>query len=252
MSESRLRFEDAGVTHAGKVRANNEDAFLSRPGQRLWTVADGMGGHDDGEWASQCIVERLAAAELGEGFDADVTRVADAIHAANAAIHAECEAADKRMGSTVVALLIEGPRFAVFWVGDSRVYLLRDGQIVRLTKDHSQVQAMVDAGQLTLEEAAAHPMSNVITRAVGVAEELELDAILDEAEPGDVFVLCSDGLTDVAADADIAATLAGKAPEVAAQALLDLTLDRGAPDNVSIVVVACAEATAASAERVEP
>jgi len=250
MSAIHLRFEDAGVTHAGKVRANNEDAFLARPGQRLWTVADGMGGHDDGEWASQCIVERLAAAELGEGFDADVTRVADAIHAANAAIHAECEAADKRMGSTVVALLIEGPRFAVFWVGDSRVYLMRDGQIVRLTKDHSQVQAMVDAGQLTLEEAAAHPMSNVITRAVGVAEELELDAILDEAEPGDVFVLCSDGLTDVAADADIAATLAGKPPEMAAQALLDLTLDRGAPDNVSIVVVACAEATAVGAEGV--
>jgi serine/threonine-protein phosphatase Stp1 len=242
MTGVALRFEDAGVTHPGKVRSNNEDAFLARPNERLWTVADGMGGHEDGEWASQCIVDQLAATSLGQDFDADLTEVANAIHAANAAIHAAAERDAKQMGSTVVALLIEGPRFAVFWVGDSRVYLLRDGQIVRLTKDHSQVQAMVDAGQLTLEEAASHPMSNVIVRAVGVDGRLELDAIIDEALPGDVFVLCSDGLTDVAADADIAATAAGKPPAAAAQDLLDLTLLRGAPDNVSIVVVACSEA----------
>jgi serine/threonine protein phosphatase PrpC len=252
MSAVLLRFEDAGLTHPGRVRSNNEDAFLARPAARLWTVADGMGGHDDGERASQHVVERLAAAELGSDFDEDLARVSEAIHAANAAIRAESEAEDKQMGSTVVALLIEGPRFAVFWVGDSRVYLMRDSQIVRLTRDHSQVQAMVDAGQLTPEEAATHPMSNVVTRAVGVSDDLEVDAILDEAEPGDVFILCSDGLTDVAADADIAEVAAGKTPSAAAQALLDLTLERGAPDNVSVVVVTCAEATAAAVEASAP
>jgi serine/threonine protein phosphatase PrpC len=250
MSDGEISFLTAGVTHTGKVRTNNEDAILARPETRLWAVADGMGGHDDGEWASQCLVEHLSPIRPGNDFECDLDSVAGAIHRANAAIHAEAVAGAKRMGSTIVAMLAAGSRFAVFWVGDSRVYLLRNGQLIRLTKDHSHVQDMVDAGRLTPQEAEAHPMGNVITRAIGVGPEVELDAIVDEAQAGDLFVLCSDGLTDVVSDPDLASAALLLRPDAVVDALLNLCLDRGAPDNVSIVAVLCEDARRGSAEGV--
>ncbi|WP_315760677.1 PP2C family protein-serine/threonine phosphatase [Sphingomonas sp. Y38-1Y] len=239
------RIDAHALTHVGRVRKNNEDSFCERPRDGLWAVADGMGGHERGEVASAAIVEALHAAPLTGQFDDDAPIAADAIHAANARIWAEGQERGGQMGSTVVALLLRGWRFAVLWVGDSRAYLLRGGTLYQLTRDHSQVQDMVDRGLLSEADAAGHPMSHVLARAVGVRPETEVDIVADEAVPGDVFLLCSDGLSGPLADAEIAGLLrTGDAQ--AAERLVAATLDRGAPDNVTIVVVALNETTSLS------
>jgi len=242
MADRSLRVHDASLTHEGKVRTVNEDAVLADARAGLWAVADGMGGHANGQWAAQAVVAALGQAAAGD-FDARARAVSDALHAANARIWEQGRTIGKSMGSTVTALLLQGARFAVFWAGDSRCYLLRGGTIYRLTTDHSQVQELVNAGRLTPEEAESHPMAHVLSRAVGVQPELELEAVTDEAQAGDVFLLCSDGLTRMAPDAELAAVLNGKSPRAAAEQLVALCLERGAPDNVSVVVVGCDETT---------
>ena len=147
------------------------------------------------------------------------------------------------MGSTVVALLVQDRRFAVLWAGDSRIYLRRDRSLHQLTRDHTQVQDMVDAGLLSPEEAKEHPMKHVLARAVGVQPRLELDAIVDEADVGDMFLLCSDGLTGQVSDDEIVTTMNGRQPQAVCAALVELCLERGAPDNVTTVAVACEEIT---------
>ena len=239
MADARLRFQDAALTHPGRVRSANEDSILARADSGLWAVADGMGGHSHGERASAAITQALESAVLPADFDAAAAAAAQAIHAANRQIWAETKALGASMGSTAVALLLRGDRFVVFWAGDSRCYLLRAGRLFQLTTDHSQVQDMVSAGRLTPEEAETHPMAHVLSRAVGVEPELELDAVSDEAMVGDTFLICSDGLTRTVGDAELAALLAGGRPAAAAEELVRLCLERGAPDNVSVVVVAC-------------
>jgi serine/threonine protein phosphatase PrpC len=202
-----------------------------------------MGGHVNGAWASKAVADHLKSVELSGDFDADSLRVADSIHAANAQVHSESQAVGKPMGSTAAVLLLREERFAVLWAGDSRAYLLRDGALYRLTRDHTQVQEMVDRGLLTPEEAAHHPMSHVITRAVGVQSVLEVDAIADAPMAGDVFLLCSDGLYGVVADEEIAHHLGANRPGQACQQLVELCLERGAPDNVTVVAVACDQTT---------
>jgi serine/threonine protein phosphatase PrpC len=242
MIERSLRIHDAGLSHAGKVRGVNEDAILLMNGAGVWAVADGMGGHARGQWASRAIVEALAGTE-GVDFEVHAQAAAAALHAANTRIWNEGQARGQSMGSTVAALVLHGTRFAVFWVGDSRVYLLREQSMHRLTTDHSQVQEMVDAGRLSAEEAQAHPMAHVLSRAIGVRPELELEAVSDEACAGDVFLLCSDGLTRAVADDEIAQCLGSAAPALAAEKLVETCLERGAPDNVSVVIVRCDETT---------
>ncbi len=148
------------------------------------------------------------------------------------------------MGSTAVALYLSDRQFACLWAGDSRIYLLRDGALLQLTRDHTQVQEMVDRGLLSPAEAKHHPMSHVLSRAVGVEETLQLDAISDEAAPRDIFLLCSDGLTGLVSDGEIADTLSRLPVNAACNRLLEMVLDRGAPDNVTIVAVSCEEKTA--------
>jgi serine/threonine-protein phosphatase Stp1 len=243
MADRALRIQDASLSHAGKVRAVNEDSVFANPRDGLWAVADGMGGHANGQWASQAIVAALAERPLEGDFDARARVASDALHLANSRIWEQGRSLGQSMGSTVTALLLQDGRFAVFWAGDSRCYLLRGGVFYRLTTDHSQVQELVTAGRLTAEEAESHPMAHVLSRAVGVQPSLELEAVADEAAPGDVFLLCSDGLSRLASDAELAAMLGGKSPHTAAEQLVGLSLERGAPDNVSVVVVGCDEAT---------
>lgn len=237
------RLEHAALSHEGRVRKNNEDAFCVRAADGLFVVADGMGGHENGEWASAAIVDTLQVTPLPDDFDAASQAVAAALHRANATIHAEARARDLQMGSTVVALLIRDGRFAVLWVGDSRAYLRRDGQLVRISHDHTQVQEMIDRGLLTVEDAEGHPMSHVLARAMGVRDVVEVDVIADEIESGDVFLLCSDGLMARVEDEEIATVLGEADADTRVQRLVKLTLDRGAPDNVTVITIGIAQTT---------
>lgn len=244
---SALRIDGVAATHPGLVRAANEDAFCDRGSDGLWAVADGMGGHAAGDWASRALAEALAAAALPPELESAADSAASAIHRANARIRAEAERRGAQMGSTVVALVVCEGRFAVLWVGDSRAYLLRGGQLVQLSRDHTQVQEMVDRGLIAAHEARDHPRGHVLSRAVGVRDRLEIDAVVDEVEPGDIFLLCSDGLTGEVDDTEITRVLTDyPGRQAALDRLFAMALDRGAPDNVTAVIVTAQEATAIS------
>lgn len=242
-----MRVDGVAATHPGLVRTANEDSFCDRGSDGVWAVADGMGGHAHGDWASRALADALAGATIPPAIDAAAAAVADAIHGANARILAEAARLDKQMGSTIVALVVRDGRFAVLWVGDSRAYLLRSGHLIQLSRDHTQVQEMIDRGLLAAHEARDHPRGHVLARAVGVRAELEVEGIADEVEPGDLFLLCSDGLTGEVDDAEIAAVLTESTGKQAAlDRLFALALDRGAPDNVTALIVTAHEATAVS------
>ncbi|HEY5288986.1 MAG TPA: protein phosphatase 2C domain-containing protein [Caulobacteraceae bacterium] len=238
-----LRLVDAARTDVGKVRKRNEDSLLADRERGLWAVADGMGGFENGQWASQAVIDGLSKIELARDFDADAIIVADALHEANGRIGAESAALGKPMGSTVVAVLIEDRRFAVLWAGDCRAYLLRGGALHRLSRDHTQVQELVERGYLAPEDAPHHPMSHVVSRAIGVEPTLEVDVVTDEVQVGDVFFLCSDGLHGIVSDAEIGHTLGALRPGPACGRLLEMALGRGAPDNVTLIAVACDQVT---------
>jgi serine/threonine protein phosphatase PrpC len=235
-------FFEVHVSHPGSVRTENEDAFLARGGDGLWVVADGMGGLADGQWAARVLAKQLAEAALIDDLEQDAATVADTVRHANFEIFEESMARQNHIGSTVVALLICGSRFAAVWAGDSRLYLRRDGALVQVTTDHTQVQQLVHAGYMTPREAAEHPMNHVLARAVGTHAEVEPETLIGEVKPGDLFLLCSDGLPRVVEDEEIARELEKEDHGAAmVQHLLDLALARGAPDNVTILAIRCAE-----------
>jgi protein phosphatase/serine/threonine-protein phosphatase Stp1 len=224
----------AGATHAGAVRKRNEDAFVELPESGLWAVADGAGGHGAGDVASAAIADALAGIPPHLGAAELLAQVRLRLAGVHAALQAHPGPGGRTPASTVVALLARSGHFALLWAGDSRGYLLRAGALTRLTRDHSLVQELVDAGALSEAEAERHPQANVITRAVGAPGELVLDKVSGPLHAGDVFLLCSDGLFKEIAEAEIAALLgAGQGPE----ALLAEALRRGARDNVTAVAV---------------
>ena len=234
-----LRFRSAARSEAGPVRTSNEDRFLQQPELGLWAVADGMGGHEAGEVASGLIVEALAEIDdMSSGY-AYLNAVRGSLARVNADLVGRAQARNSSgvIGSTVVALLIHEAHYACVWAGDSRAYRLRDGAIVQLSHDHSVVQELVDAGALTREQARADRRANVITRAVGVGGDLDLAQDYGPVEAGDCFLLCSDGLTGLVDDDELAAAMTDPDPEAAADRLLALALDRGARDNVTLVVI---------------
>jgi serine/threonine-protein phosphatase Stp1 len=238
-----FRIESWSVTHEGRVRTHNEDSYLARDGDGLWAVADGMGGHEGGEWASGRIVRELGRVATDKGFEASCEAAEKAILAANRQILAEGKKRGKRMGSTLVMLIVEGPRFALLWIGDSRAYLMRGGKFAQLSRDHTQVQEMVARGLMTAEQALGHPMGHVLSRAVGVQKEIEIDRVDGEVHSGDIFLLCSDGLHGVVDDEGIAAHFCREAPERALDQLVELTLANGAPDNVTGIAVWASDPT---------
>ena len=237
-----FRIKDRSLTHVGIVRTENEDSHFSAQQARVWVVADGMGGHFNGRFASQTIVDAVGAARLPEDLDLAWDQVAAAIHSANGVIFAKSLEVGKQIGSTVVALVVRGQEFVVLWAGDSRAYLMRDKALIQLTRDHTQVEMMLERGLLSPEEAADHPMKHVLARAVGVQETLELDAIKDEFIGHDLFLLCSDGLYGVLSDDEIAAYLHEYGHD-AGEKLIAACLERGAPDNVTVTLVAASEPT---------
>jgi serine/threonine protein phosphatase PrpC len=218
------------------VRSHNEDRLLDRPDLGLWAVADGMGGHSNGDVAAQMVIDALAAVPPGGSGYALLNDADAAIARANLEIRNLSQDSGRVSGSTIVALLIREDHFACLWAGDSRAYLLRDGKLSQLTHDHSLVQQLVDDGLLTEQERRHHPQANIITRAIGHAAELQIDRRFGSVLPGDLFLLCSDGLTACTDEEEIRTTI--RADRIAAvQELIDLALSRGAPDNVSIILV---------------
>lgn len=235
MSPRQVKF--AARTHVGKVRKLNEDSILPLPDSGVYVLADGMGGYEGGDYASQSVIARIAAIspslEAGELLRA----VRAAILEAHAEIAQESARQETTMGTTVVALILTDGHFACLWVGDSRLYLLRDGQIEQLSDDHSLVAEMVRAGTLSPEEAEHHPRANVITRAVGVGDALEIDKIRGEVHRGDRFLLCSDGLSRYTGHTDLQRLLAGPALDSVTEGLIEFALDHGGEDNVSVIAV---------------
>jgi serine/threonine protein phosphatase Stp1 len=238
----KLRLEVDVHTHQGCVRAVNEDSLTASARNQVWAIADGMGGHKNGQFASQQLASSIEAAVIPDDLDGACQALADAIYVANDFVFAEAQKAGQQMGSTVVALVIRGDSFAVLWAGDSRAYLLRDDVLHQLTKDHTQVQEMLDRGLLSEKEAADHPMSHVLARAVGVQADLEIDAISDTALVGDTFLLCSDGLHGVLGETEIIEIIEKWGRESAAK-LVEACIENGAPDNVSVAIVRTFEPT---------
>jgi serine/threonine protein phosphatase PrpC len=234
-----MGFDCAIRTHVGLKRKLNEDSVLGGPDQAIWAVADGMGGHEAGEVASARVVEALAGIPAGHHPDEQVGLAVAALKKVNQELMelAFDGLEQKTIGSTVVGLSLGDGQYRCFWAGDSRAYRIRDGGIVQLSRDHSLVQDLIAAKMLDPEDAESHPNANVITRAVGAAEDLQIDTVGGVAFPGDIFVLGSDGLTRVDSQVEILAALYSKPIEEAADALLEMVLARGAPDNVSIVIV---------------
>jgi serine/threonine protein phosphatase PrpC len=230
--------ETGSTTHTGMVRDHNEDNHLVLPDAGLWLVADGMGGHEAGEVASKMIVE--AAASIGQATSAPdmLGRLVDRIEVAHKNIREHSiKLGGATIGSTVVALLCYDGHFAVIWAGDSRAYLLRDGLLHQISKDHTEAQELVAQGIITAEQALHWPRRNVITRAVGVFDRPNADKITGTIQPGDVFLLCSDGLTEHVPPPDLAVLMADPDPQAACDKLVNLTLARGAKDNVTVIVV---------------
>lgn len=227
-------------THRGTVRKINEDAFLERPTQGVWVVADGMGGHAAGDVASQLVIDTiLKTIEHLSTDEISVNILVESLKESNTILQrmSKTQFSGKVAGSTVVVLLIKDDHYHLLWVGDSRGYLLREGVLQQVTKDHSQVNDMVDEGLILAEEAESHPLTNVITRAVGVDTELNVDIKSDRLILGDVFLLCSDGLNKEVSDKEIEKVLQPGNIIDAGMALMHASLVRNARDNVTCILI---------------
>ena len=238
MDDAMSWIEAGAATHVGKVRRQNEDNYLVATRRGLWAVADGMGGHEAGEVASRIVIEELdaiaapaTAAELLASCEQHMIK-------ANSRLK---QLADERggvlIGTTVAVLLVFDSHYAGVWSGDSRIYRIRQHRIEQISVDHTEVQELISEGKLTEEEARVWPRRNVITRAIGVNDSPELEIKGGTLEPGDIFVICSDGLTAHVEDGEILALASNHRPQQACDLLIDLTLDRGAVDNVTVVAV---------------
>lgn len=234
---SVTQFDSYGTSHQGRVRTRNEDGYLVEPGLGLWLVADGMGGHDAGDLASASIVQHLSAIGAATSARDLRARFEEGLGRAHAQIQAIASERRVTIGSTVAALLARDGAYACLWAGDSRIYLVRGGEISQVSRDHTEVQELLDRGAITAEEADSWPRRNVITRAVGVHEDVVLEAEQGAVHPSDTFVLCTDGLTAHVSDTEIEAAVLALTPSEACEALVSKALDRGGKDNVTVVIV---------------
>ncbi|WP_299075077.1 protein phosphatase 2C domain-containing protein [uncultured Paraglaciecola sp.] len=230
-------WDSVAKTDIGTIRKVNEDDFLNAPEVGLWCVADGMGGHEKGDLASRTIVNSLQALAKSNPYPINPQQIKQAMQQVNSDLVDLASEKQAVIGSTVVVLVFEQQYAHCIWAGDSRVYRVRNNQLKRLTQDHSQVEEMVQQGLLTPEAAERHPNANVITRAVGGAETLELDLVTDVRREDDTYLLCSDGLNKVIDDAEIEQLLMTTPLKSIAETLIQTSLVRKARDNVTVVVV---------------
>ncbi len=234
-----LVWDSALFTHEGTVREANEDAVFSSSGGHFWAVADGMGGHSRGDVASQKIVDALEYLDPTDSMSELVDAVEDRLMMVNDQLFEYSQDVLKKavMGSTFVALLARNTFGACLWVGDSRLYRCRNRLLTQISRDHSQVEELLEKGLISREEANNHPQSNVITRAVGVRPSLLVDINAFSIGIGDTFLLCSDGLYNAVTEESILESLCLKNVNEISHELLNKALKNGAKDNVSAVIV---------------
>jgi protein phosphatase len=256
MHASHFRWVSSARSDAGRVRDINEDACLDEPARGRWAVADGMGGHAVGDLASRLVIDGLGQLPVATGITQGLTQARAQLLSANQQLRDEAVRRQvQRIGSTVVVLLACERFCGYLWAGDSRIYLCRQGQLRRLTRDHSHVEELRALGQLTDEEARNHPAHHIITRAVGATDTLDLDEDVIEVAEGDVFLLCSDGLSNELSDDEILATLAAAAPldcRRVTDELVDMALARGGRDNITAVVVQAEDPHASDKTLINP
>lgn len=238
-----------GVSHVGHVREENQDDYLVDAGAGLFAVADGVGGLKDGRHASHTVIEALAGLtgfsnlmEFRDSFEAGVTR-------ANHALRRFVRENGSALGTTLAALLIHDQALLCAWAGDSRIYRLRDQALTLLTDDHTEAADLLRQGTLTPEEARLWPRRNVITRAIGVDDAVNLEYRSGSIQSGDIYLLCSDGLTTHLSDTEILSILSGRSLDEAAEALIGATLREGASDNVTVILVGVRPASPLSERR---
>ncbi len=234
-----IAWDSCALSHEGMVRPVNEDAILSKPDIGLWAVADGMGGHKVGDIASSKIVAALDALEHCERLSDSVDIIENCLQEVNQLMleYAQIMLDGSTMGSTLVCAVIKGRIGACLWVGDSRLYRYRNNQLQQLSRDHSQLEEMIELGLITREASEQHPNRNVITRAIGVEQQLYVDLTLFSTQVGDTFLLCSDGLYNAISEEQLREGLTIKDVEVSANKLLSQSLENHARDNVSLIVI---------------
>ena len=234
-----MAFTSSATTHVGMVRKVNQDSYAERSDIGVWVVADGMGGHEAGEVASATVTDHIKTLAAQAYFADTVLAVENSIQTANQTLldQAATYNSDRMPGSTVAVLVIDGEQGALVWAGDSRIYRRRDQNVELITRDHSHVQDLVDQGVIEEDEAESHPMANVITRAVGISDPLELETKYIEVRPEDQFLLCSDGLSRLVTEDEIESMMANTDHDEVTQSLLHTALVRGARDNVTLICV---------------
>ncbi len=239
-NSSFLIWRSASVTNAGKKRKENQDACLDLPEIGLWVVADGMGGHEAGEVASAAIIEHCQQTSEPGDLNSFISEVQNRLLQVNRSIRqmASQRYNNATIGSTVVVLLAYGKQCACLWVGDSRIYRLRNAKLEQMTRDHSMVEQYIEQGIMTVEEASHSNIGNVLTRAVGGEDEMQIDLKVDEIQADDIFLLCSDGLYREVSEADMT-QLMSRGDDCASMTknLLESALNNGARDNVTVSVV---------------
>lgn len=242
MERAKLLYSGTGlISDVGCRRSINEDRALARPEVGVWVVADGMGGHAAGDFASQAIVDEIALVAPAPSLDILEAGVRLALTTANRKIQDRSEQLGmSTIGSTVAALLVLEDEYVCLWSGDSRVYVQREEGclIMQLTRDHTEVQGLVDAGAITTDQARKWPGKNVITRAIGVFPDIELERTWGHVFRGDLFILCSDGLTEHLTDDEIKTFALEADPQRACEEMVAETLARGGKDNVTVLCAA--------------
>ena len=230
-----IAWDSASGSDIGRVRHINEDAFLDSQEQRLWVVADGMGGQSRGDYASSAVVEQLRAFPRQISVLANLQDMESRLQVA----HEKCRTAFRkhRPGTTVAAMLAHGNYCFLLWAGDSRIYRLRGGELEQLTQDHSQAQEQYARGALTEQELANHHSAHVLTRSVGAHRNLRLDMHYSPVQGGDRYLLCSDGLYNPVEFGEICAAMGQGSPEEAFKSLVNLALERGGRDNITAIIV---------------
>ena len=235
----KFKFSSSGKSTAGNVRSINEDSYIYSPRNGIWAVADGMGGHQSGDLASQLITQSLSVITQHGTLKHTINDVTECLLNANLFLvdEASLRKGNQTIGSTVVIFITHNHQCAVLWVGDSRLYRLRKNTLELMTKDHSQVQELVDLGVLQPEDAENHPSANIITRAVGASPDLQIDNKQFNVQEADTFLLCSDGLYKELSDNEIASTLMQHSNKKACAELIESALKKACSDNATAIVI---------------